>query len=128
MKYRMLFITFLIILALAACGGEEPASTQVEEVVAVEPTQAVEMSEPSDSSEGPVSENIIVTELDQIIGTWIAPAYPGNFVLTIFPDGKLSVATSLEDLERGSTDSWDLEFSDGQITTTGYALCLYYYR
>ena len=125
MKYRLLFIPLFLILVLTACGGEEPAPTQVEEVVVVEPTKVEEMDPATGSSDVQISGNIIVSEIEQIVGTWIAPAYPGNFVLTVFPDGKLSVATSLEDLERGSTDSWDLELSDDHITATGYALCLY---
>jgi hypothetical protein len=44
--------------------------------------------------------------------------------MTIYPDGKLSIATSLVDLERGSTDSWNLIIEDGQISATGFALCL----
>ena len=125
MKSRMLLILIILILALTACGGEEAAPTQVEEVVVVEPTEVEQSEVSTGSSEEPVPAANIVTDIEQIVGTWIAPAYPGNFVLTVFPDGKLSVATSLEDLERGSTDSWDLEISDGQITATGYALCLY---
>ena len=121
MKYPLLII-LVVSLILSACGGEEPAPTQVEEPVATE--QPVVEGASASSSEQPETGNIQVTTIDQIVGTWIALAYPGNFVLTVFPDGKLSVATSLEDLERGSTDSWDLAIEDGQITATGFALCL----
>ena len=128
MKYRLFIISILIILAfslaLTACGGEEPTQTQVEESVIVEQTESEEIQLPTSSSGQPVTGNIQITEIGQIVGTWIAPAYPGNFVLTIFQDGKLSVATSLVDLERGSTDTWYLNIENGQITATGFALCL----
>lgn len=65
----------------------------------------------------------IITDISQIEGTWIAAAYPGNFVMTIYPDGRLSVATSLEDLEAGSTDTWQLTIEDGEIRASGFALC-----
>jgi hypothetical protein len=77
----------------------------------------------SDVSAPPVTGST-VTDLEEIEGTWIAAAYPGNFVLTIFPDNTLSVATSLEDLKAGSTDTWNLTMEDGEITATDFALCL----
>lgn len=122
MKFRNLIIPILLImilsLALAGCGSSEPPQSDVEEP----PVQETEStSVPSDDPQ-PVKTQ--VTSIDQIVGTWIAPAYPGNFVLTVFPDGKLSVATSLEDLEAGSTDSWNLVIEDGQISASGFALCL----
>jgi hypothetical protein len=117
----VIFILFLS-LTLSACGGEEPAPTQIEEPKVS--AQTVDEVAPESSSGQPETVNTRVTAIEQLVGTWIAPAYPGNFVLTVFPDGKLSVATSLEDLERGSTDSWNLTIEDGQITATGYALCL----
>ncbi len=128
MNYRFLRILLLILLLsglmLSACGGEEPAPTQVEEVEVIEQPVIVEDQDPTSSSEQPLSGNTQVTEIEQIVGTWIAPAYPGNFVLTVFPDGLLRVATSLVDLERGSTDSWYLTIEGGQISATEYALCM----
>lgn len=128
MKYRNYLIPLLILLmfslTLNACGGGEPIPTQVEEPLSPEPTEVENNPIPTNSSEQIPTGNTQVTEIGQIEGTWIAPAYPGNFVLTVFPDGLLRVATSLEDLERGSTDSWYLTFVDGQISATDYALCL----
>jgi hypothetical protein len=117
-------MSLLIILVLTACAGEEPLPTEVVNIVPTEPTESEDIQGPTSSSGNAVTGKIQVTEIDQIEGTWIAPAYPGNFVLTVFPDGKLSVATSLVDLERGSTDSWNLTIEDGQIYATDYALCL----
>jgi hypothetical protein len=129
--YYLLLIVLLFSLALAACGGEEPVPTEVEEVIPTEKPESEEILGPDDSSgdsdtssDPVIAGNTQVTEIEQIVGTWIAPAYPGNFVLTVFPDGKLSVATSLADLERGSTNSWDLTIEGGQITATNFALCL----
>ena len=119
-----ILIVLLFSLALTACGGEEPTPTQIEESVVVEPTQVEEIQNPSNASGQPVTGINQVTEIEQIVGTWIAPAYPGNFVLTISPDGKLSVATSLEDLERGSTDTWYLNIENGQIAATRFAFCM----
>ncbi len=122
---KIKFVLLLILLGgiLAGCGfmqspatesATQPISTSVEEVE----------EEPIIQEDSDASSKITVTDIEQITGTWIAPAYPGNFVLTVFPDGKLSVATSLEDLEKGSTDSWNLTIEDGQITATDFALCL----
>jgi hypothetical protein len=98
---------------------------------------ALEAAMPGGSTETNLSENAenpteapveisgtSVTTIDQLVGTWIAAADLGNFVMTIFPDGKLSIASSLVDLENGSTDSWNLTIEDGQISATGFALCL----
>lgn len=125
MKYRVLHMTILIVLALSlfltACGGEEPTPTQAEEPLVTAQTAAGDPTAISSVQTG--SQKTQVMELEQIVGTWIAPAYPGNFVLTVFPDGVLRVATSLEDLERGSTDSWNLTIEEGQIVAEGFALC-----
>jgi len=112
-----LLLILIICLPLIACSGagspeEVSTATNIPEISA-EPTAAP--ARPTGTS---------VTTVDQIVGTWIAPADLGNFVMTIFPDGKLSIATSLVDLEQGSTDSWKLTIEDGQISATGYALCL----
>jgi hypothetical protein len=124
MKLRVLLVPLLLILVLTACGGEEPLPTEVVEVVPSAVPDSEVDQQPTNSSGDAIQANLQITEIDQIVGTWIAPAYPGNFVLTIFPDGKLSVATSLADLERGSTDSWNLVIENGQITATDFALCL----
>lgn len=125
MKFRWfiipLFLIMILSLALAGCGTAEPTQTGVEET----PAEEIEANEDSSSAvDEPQPVKTPVTNIEQIVGTWIAPAYPGNFVLTIFPDGRLSVATSLEDLQAGSTDSWNLVIEDGQITASGFALCL----
>ncbi|MFL7814219.1 MAG: hypothetical protein ACK2TT_00155 [Anaerolineales bacterium] len=123
-SYLMLLSTILILgIALAGCGGETPAAPQ-EPVSSESSTVEGEEVESPFANEAELPTGATVTDLKQIEGTWIAPAYPGNFVLTIFPDGTLSVATSLEDLKAGSTDSWQLVLEDGEITATGYALCL----
>ena len=119
-----IIIVLLFSLALTACGGEEPAPMEIEPSVVVEPTEVEEIQDPSTSTGQPVTGINQITEIEQIVGTWIAPAYPGNFVLTIFSDGKLSVATSLEDLERGSTDTWYLSIENGQISATRFAFCM----
>jgi hypothetical protein len=112
------FLIMILSLALAGCGGTEPTQAVVEE------PPLEESESPPAASEAPQPAKTQVTSIDQIVGTWIAPAYPGNFVLTVFPDGKLSVATSLEDLQAGSTDSWNLVIEDGQISASDFALCL----
>ena len=116
-----LFLMLILSLALAGCGGAEPTPAEVENAPGEEMETEEEAAAPPDDPQ-PVKTQ--VTSIDQIEGTWIAPAYPGNFVLTVFPDGKLSVATSLEDLQAGSTDSWNLVIEDGQISASGFALCL----
>ena len=118
MSKRFGFLLILVVcLPLIACSGagspeEVSTATDIPEIVD-EPTAA-----PAELANTPV------TTIDQIVGTWIATADLGNFMMTIFPDGKLSIATSLVDLEQGSTDSWNLTIEDGQISATGYALCL----
>jgi hypothetical protein len=125
-KSRYLIMTLAIValgIYLAACGAAQPTAQEA----AVPPESASSAGEQGGSSfanQAELPTGTTVTDLKQIEGTWIAPAYPGNFVLTIFPDGTLSVATSLEDLKAGSTDSWQLVLEDGEITASGYALCL----
>ena len=65
-----------------------------------------------------------MSDINEIVGTWVASADRGIFVAVVSPDGMFRVATSSEDLEKGSTDSWMLTFEDDQITATDYALCL----
>jgi len=119
-KLSLLVILF-VCLPLIACSGNgsseviipgETTETNITENVPDPTAAAVEISGTS------------VTTVDQLVGTWIAAADLGNFVMTIYPDGKLSVATSLVDLENGSTDSWNLTIEDGQISASGFALCL----
>ena len=65
-----------------------------------------------------------MSDINEIVGTWVASADLGIFVTVVSPDGMFRVATSSEDLEKGSTDSWMLTFEDDQIIATDYALCL----
>jgi len=118
MNRKLIIMAILVVcLPLIGCsGGGSPEGVSTETnnpEIAIEPTTA-----PAESANTPV------TALDQLVGTWIAAADLGNFVMTIYPDGKLSIATSLVDLEQGSTDSWKLTIEDGQIFATGFALCL----
>lgn len=115
-KKIILFIVLLFCLPLVACsGGDSPE--------AVEVNQPEVISESSTTPELPQSNSVSVTNIDQIVGTWIANADLGNFVVIITPDGRFLVATSLVDLEQGSTDSWLLAMGEDQITTTGFAGC-----
>jgi len=115
-KIGLLLILFVCLPLIACSGGGSPEGVSTETnipEIAIEPTTA-----PVESANTPVA------ALDQLVGTWIAAADLGNFVMTIYPDGKLSIASSLVDLEQGSTDSWKLTIEDGQIYATGFALCL----
>ena len=125
-KFWAVALILVAVVVLTGCIGNQPPATEmVEEPVSTTVEEVEEVNEePIIEEDGNASSKTTVTEIEQIVGTWIAPAYPGNFVLTIFPTGKLSVATSLEDLEKGSTDSWNLVLEDGQITATDFALCL----
>ena len=119
-KFCLILIVF-VCLPLIACSGNGPTEavisgeltdTNVPEIVAAPTADSVEIT------------GTAVTTIDQLVGTWIAAADLVNFVMTINPDGKLSVASSLVDLENGSTDSWNLTIEDGQISASGFALCL----
>ncbi len=115
-KLIILAVTVICLPLIACSGGGSPEGVSTETnipEITPEPTTA-----PVESANTPV------VALDQIVGTWIAAADLGNFVMTIYPDGKLSIAPSLVDLEQGSTDSWKLTIEDGQIFATGFALCL----
>lgn len=121
-KTLLILLTLTLTLPLFACGGspdlEAPTDTAVEEATeaVVEPTQAPEPTEITTD---------LVSSVGEIVGTWIAAADLGNFIIIISEDGMFRVATSSEDLERGSTESWKLTFDEsGQISATGYALCL----
>lgn len=122
-KKLIILVILLFCLPLFACSGNgspEPVvpaeSTEIDQSeVAAEPTAALEPTQ---------SNATFVTNIDQITGTWIATADLGNFIAVISPDGMFRVATSSEELEKGSTDSWKLVFEEDQIKATDYALCL----
>lgn len=125
MRNKRLQLPFVLLvlfsLFLAGCGGEQSEVPEAD----VEPeSTSLPVVEQEVEQEADLPKGKTVTDLKEIEGTWIAAAYPGNFVLTIFPDGRLSVATSLEDLQAGNTDTWQLTMEDGEITATDYALCL----
>ena len=124
-KLGLILVIFILAAIMTGCSGGQQPTPEPEVTAAPVSTSAEEVAvDPGNQGgEVPLSSSTTVTEIDQIVGTWIAPAYPGNFVLTVFPEGKLSVATSLEDLEAGSTNSWNLVIEDGQITASDYALC-----
>ena len=115
-KKLIIFVVLIFCLPLFACsGGNTPEPAEVDQ------PDVVSEAEPALAPAQSNSE--FVTNIDQIIGTWISTADLGNFVIIIAPDGKFLVATSLEDLEKGSTDSWDLTFGEDQITATNFAGC-----
>jgi hypothetical protein len=122
---KLFLITILLIvsLPLMACSGETPTEEPLVELP-TETSPPENTDEHTEEDDHTYQIGTPVTSLDQIVGTWIASADLGNFVTTINPDGRLSVATSLVDLEAGSTDSWDLSFEGEQIIATGFALCL----
>jgi len=92
-------------------------------VESAEIDQPEEVSEPA--TDGPTESDILyLSDINEIVGTWVASADLGIFVAVVSPDGMFRVATSSEDLEKGSTDSWLLTFEDDQITASDYALCL----
>lgn len=123
-SHKIILIMVLLLSAVLAGCGSAPPTTPEAAVPADSSPSGGDEGESGFSTEAELPTGTTVTDLAEIEGTWIAAAYPGNFVLTIFPDGTLSVATSLEDLEAGSTDSWQLTMEDGEITATNYALCL----
>ena len=121
-KKLIIFVILLLCLPLFACS--ENGSTQaaaITETAELELTE--EVAEPA-AAEAVQSETVYVTDINDIVGTWVASADLGIFVAVVTPDGMFRVATSSDDLEKGSSDSWMLTFEDDQISATGYALCL----
>ena len=111
----ILFI-MVICLSIVACRGSEPAITN-ETIVAIESTKPTLTVEPTLTNETPV------TSIDQIVGTWMAQADLGDYFLMIYPDGTVKVASTLEKLDRGSTDSWRIWIEKDQILADDYILC-----
>ena len=119
-KKLIILVIIILCLPLFACGGgapenEAPTESTEVETLPEEPTTAPESTQPT---------TIMVTGVDQIVGTWIAAADLGMFVAVVSPDGMFRVATSSEDMAKGSTNSWMLTIEDDQISATDYALCL----
>jgi major membrane immunogen (membrane-anchored lipoprotein) len=121
-KNLIILAILLLSLPLFACSGNEPAAPAAS-LESTESDQAEEVAEPP-TAEPAVSENLYVTDINEIVGTWVASADLGIFVAIVTPDGMFRVATSSEALEQGSSDSWKVTVEDGQIVATGYALCL----
>ena len=119
-KKLIILLIIIFCLPLFACGGETPETNL--------PTEASEelvvAEESSPAPEPTLPGSTYVSQIDQIAGTWIAAADLGNFIAVIEPDGMFRVASSTDELEKGSTDSWKLTFEEDQILATGYALCL----
>lgn len=121
-KKLIIFVILLLCLPLFACSGNgsnEPAAP----AESTEIDQPEEVAEPA-AAEAVQSEKVYVTDINEIVGTWVASADLGIFVAVVTPDGMFRIATSSEDLDKGSSDSWKLTFDDDQIIATGYALCL----
>jgi hypothetical protein len=122
-KKLIILLIVIFCLPLFACSGSgSPEAVAPAESTEIDQPQAA--AQPTSAPQTSSSEKTIVNNIDQITGTWIAAADLGNFVAVISPDGMFRVATSSEELEKGSTDSWKLNFENDQITATGYALCL----
>lgn len=120
-KRLLLLAIILFCLPLFACSGNGSAEPAVP-AESTEIDQPEEVSEPA-AAESTEFEDYYVTSIDDIVGTWVASADLGIFVVVITPDGLFRVATSSEDLENGSTDSWNLTYEEDQIVAAGYALC-----
>jgi len=123
MNKKLLILAIIVFcLPLFACSGNESPDPAVP-AESTEIDQSEEVSNPA--TEGPAESDILyVSDINEIVGTWVASADLGIFVAVVSPDGMFRVATSSEDLEKGSTDSWLLTLEDDQITATDYALCL----
>jgi hypothetical protein len=123
MNKKLLILAIIVFcLPLFACSGNGSPDPAVP-AASAEIDQLEEVSDPA--TEGPVTSDILyVSDINEIVGTWVASADLGIFVAVVSPDGMFRVATSSEDLEKGSTDSWMLTFEDDQISATDYALCL----
>ena len=125
MNNKSIILALLLLAAsvlLIACSGNEPAQPAA-------PAESIEVEQVEEAAVLPtaepvVSENLYVTDVNEIVGTWVASADLGIFVAVITPDGLFRVATSSEDLEKGSTDSWQLTFEEDRIKASGYALCI----
>ncbi len=119
-KKLIILLIIIFCLPLFACGGgspeaDLPTEAMEDTAVVVEATDVPLPTKPAAT---------YVSSIDQIAGTWIAAADLGNFVAVITLDGMFRVASSTDELEKGSTDSWKLTFEEDQILATGYALCL----
>jgi hypothetical protein len=126
-KTLILSVLILICTSLFACSpSESPGANPTNEINV---DQSGDDNLP-DATKPPVEDpdhvheaGTPITKIDQIVGTWIATADLGNFVTTIYQDGRFSVASSLVDLEAGSTDTWILTFEGEQIIASDFALC-----
>ncbi len=123
-KLKTFIIILILCLPVMACGGNDSAESS--EVITTEPATSDESSTSSDttiSSEPAQTHGTPVTEIDQIVGTWIAFANPEIFYLMIDFDGTVLLAPSLSDLEDGSTNSWVFKMEEDKILADDYALC-----
>jgi hypothetical protein len=120
-KVQVILFLLVICIPLIACGGADvPAET--EEVLPTIPPEVeseLEVTdEPGDHGKIPV------TDLNQIEGLWIAEAKPEIFYLQIFTDGRVEIAPSLADLEKGSINTWTLRIEEDIIYAEDFDLCL----
>lgn len=58
-----------------------------------------------------------VTNIDQIVGTWEGETPPGGFI-SIQSDGTMKTARTLENLNKGSSDTYELWLEDEQIVVS----------
>ena len=65
-----------------------------------------------------------VTNIDQIVGTWEGETSPGTtFFISIQSDGTMKMARTLENLNKGSTDTYELWIEDDQIVVHSPIIC-----
>ena len=119
-KFKTVLFILVLCLPLFACLGNDPPVVK-ETIATTKPTIS---SDPAISSDEIQSSGTPVTNIDQIVGTWIASANPEIFYLLIQSDGTVKHAPSLDALLKGSTNTWMFKFEEDKIIADEFDLCM----
>ena len=109
--FRLSIYCSLLILLLTGCATQSQ-ETQVE----ISPTIASLPPSPSPQPTETIIEGTLVTSLDQIVGIWLGETKPGaTLVMLIQPEGIMKLASSIEYLIDGKSDTYLVWVEDNQV-------------
>jgi CubicO group peptidase (beta-lactamase class C family) len=119
---KFVFILLVVVLSLAACGGDS-ASVDNSEAVEIAPTAVSPSLQPVEPSAEPTElpeptatpEPLLITSADEMIGIWLGTVAGEKGYVMYTEDGRYTVALIQNDLGTAPRVSGEYWFEDGNI-------------